>query len=114
MNGKKPYVIGYDLGGTKVLATLFDDRFRVLAEVKAKSKPQKGEKNFLKTLRDCYEELLHQSGLKRSHILGIGVGCPGLIDEHRGMVLGSPNISFMQRMPLAARMQKECGLPVIL
>ena len=66
MNDKKQYVIGFDLGGTKILATLFDRRFRPLAEIKEKSKPQKGARYFLKTLKKCFEHLVHHSGVRRS------------------------------------------------
>src|SRR5438045_2027436 len=103
MSEKKPYVIGFDLGGTKILATLFDSAFRPVAEIKAKSKPQKGERHFLKTLKKSFEYLLQQGGVKRSEIVGIGMGCPGLIDERRGVVLLSPNLGFLRNFPLAAR-----------
>ncbi len=114
MSHKKPYVIGFDLGGTKVLAVLFDSKFRRVSEIKAKTKPQKGEKNFIKTLRACFDELLSESGVRRSEIAGIGIGSPGVIDEKRGVVEISPNIPFMKNYPLAAKLQRECKLPVVL
>jgi glucokinase len=114
MKDKQKYVIGFDLGGTKVLAALFDRKFQIVAEIKEKSKPQKGEKYFMGTLQDCYEDLLHQTGVRRSEILGIGVGCPGLIDEAKGQVLASPNLAFMQRMSLAKEMSKKFGSRVVI
>jgi glucokinase len=114
MSTKKPYVIGFDLGGTKVLGVLFDQKFRRLAEIKAKTKAQKGEKNFIKTLRQCFDELLYESDVRRSEIAGIGMGCPGVIEEKRGVVEVSPNIPFMRSYRLAAKLQKETDLPVVL
>jgi glucokinase len=114
MSGKKPYVIGIDLGGTKILATLFDRRFRPLAEVKTRSKPQKGERYFMKALEDCFDELLSEGGVKRSEVVGVGVGCPGIIDERRGLVVDSPNLGFMRHFPLARRIQKHTRLPVVI
>lgn len=114
MSDKKSYVIGFDLGGTKVLAVLFDSKFRRVSEVKAKTKAQKGEKNFIKTLRACFDELLSESGVRRSEIIGIGMGSPGVIDEQRGVVEISPNIPFLKNYPLAAKLQRECKLPVVL
>jgi glucokinase len=113
MKEKKSYVIGYDLGGTKILAVLFDSRFKPVSEVKTKTKPQKGERFFLKTLQKCFDEVLHQGGVKRSEVIGIGAGCPGLIDERRGIVKASPNLGFMANFPLASRLQRLCGLPVV-
>jgi len=111
---KKSYTIGFDLGGTKILATLFDSRFKVVAEIKAKSKPQKGERNFLKTLRKSFEYLIYQGGVGRSEIVGIGMGCPGLIDDKNGIVLVSPNLAFMKHFRLAAQVQKMTKLPVVI
>jgi glucokinase len=111
---KKQYVIGFDLGGTKILATLFDRRFRLVTEIKTRSKPQKGEKHFLNTLAECYETLLQQGRVHRSEIVGIGMGCPGLIDEKKGVVLASPNIAFMKNFRLADKIQKVTRLPVVL
>jgi glucokinase len=114
MGAKKSYVVGFDLGGTKVLACLFDRKFRRLAEIKAKSKPQKGQKHFLKTVQKCFDDLLREGGVKRSEILAVGMGCPGIIDERRGLVLVSPNLGFMRQFPMAARLGRVFGAPVVL
>lgn len=114
MGHKKRYVIGCDMGGTKILAVLYDRQFRPLAEMKARSKPQKGDRYFFSTLKDTFDELLSQQNIKRSEVAGIGIGCPGVIDEKRGYVLSSPNLTFMNKMPLAAKIGRLSGLPVTL
>ncbi len=114
MGNKKRYVIGCDLGGTKILAVLYDRAFRPLFEVKARSKPQKGERFFLNNLTETFEELLSHRGIRKAEVTGIGMGCPGLIDERRGRVISSPNLGFLKRFPLAAKITKRLGLPVVL
>ncbi len=114
MSKKKKYVIGCDLGGTKILSVLYDRQFHPLAEIKTRSKPQKGERYFFTTLRDTFDGLLRQHGVKKSQVAGVGIGCPGVIDEKRGAVVSSPNLAFMNKMPLAARIERACGMPVIL
>ncbi len=114
MAKKKRYVIGCDLGGTKILVNLYDRQFKSLSEVKTRSKPQKGERYFFTALKDAYDELLRQHDVKKSEVAGIGIGCPGLIDEKRGFVVSSPNLSFMSRMPLATKIERMYGLPVVL
>lgn len=112
MGHKKRYVIGCDMGGTKILAVLYDRHFRPLAELKARSKPQKGDRYFFNTLKDTFDELLSQSDVKRSEVAGIGIGCPGVIDEKRGYVLASPNLTFMNKMHLSQRVSRMMGMPV--
>ena len=42
--------IGIDIGGTKTLFALFDEKFSVVEEIKVKTQPEKGEKAFTKRL----------------------------------------------------------------
>lgn len=114
MSKKKRYVIGCDMGGTKILAVLYDRQFHPLAEIKARSRPQKGERYFFNTLKETFEDLLHQADVKKSEVAGIGIGCPGLIDDRRGVVTASPNLTFLNKLPLAARIERLTGIPVVL
>lgn len=108
----KNYLIGVDLGGTKILAAVYDDRFKLLAAVKAKTKPQKAEKYFLKTIRGCMENALKEASVDRSRVLAIGIGCPGIIDERTGTVIESANIRFLKHYPLAQRVSRMFQRPV--
>src|ERR1017187_7737115 len=47
-NSKKKYTIGIDIGGTKILACLRKKDFEVRSEIKVKTKPEKGERFFMK------------------------------------------------------------------
>ena len=42
---------------------------------------------------------------------GVGVGCTGLIDNHRGVVVVSANLPTFKDFPLAAEIQRQVGLP---
>src|SRR2546423_382496 len=103
MGHLKRYSIGIDIGGTKMLAALLNDRFRVLSEIKTKTRPEKGEGHFLQILKDAVHYVLRDARVSKSEVLGIGVGCPGFIDSARGIVAASPNISFLKSYPLARR-----------
>jgi len=111
---KKKYTIGIDIGGTKILAALFDDRFQIISEIKSKTKPEKGDGHFLGILTDSIKFLLRDGRVSRSEIAGIGMGCPGFIDTARGVVLGSPNIPFLKSYPLARKLAGQTDLPVVI
>ena len=78
MAKEQRYVIGIDIGGTKVMAVLFDAQFRPLGKFRTKTRPNEGEKHFIRILRDAVRQLLRDAELNRDEILGIGVGCPGM------------------------------------
>ena len=111
---KRKYAIGIDVGGTKILAALVDPQSHVISEIKNKTKPEKGEQHFMGILVDSVKFLLREGKVSRSDIAGIGIGCPGFIDGDRGIVVGSPNIPFLKSYPLARRLSRQVGLPVVI
>ncbi len=113
-NNKKRYTIGVDIGGTKILACLLDKNFKILSEFKIKTKPDKGERFFLKSLTDSIQHILRESKISPKEVTGIGMGCPGFINSEKGTIAGSPNIPFLKNYPLAKRVSKLLGIPVTL
>jgi glucokinase len=111
---KKTYTIGIDIGGTKILVAAFDSHFRLQSEMKLKTRPDKGLSRFLDDIHDCVKQVMVEANLKRSDILGIGIGCPGMIHPETGAITTSPNISFLRNLPLARLLSKRIGLPVTL
>src|SRR5262245_3406080 len=114
MGNKKKYTIGIDIGGTKILACLLDANFRVVSEFKIKTKPDKGERYFRKSLADVASHILREAKVSHKEVIGIGIGCPGFINPAKGMITGSPNIPFLKNYPLAKRITQMTGLPVTL
>jgi len=105
------HTIGVDIGGTKILAVLLDDQFRVKSEIKLKTKPEHGDAYFLEALEDGIETLLQDTGLKREHIRAIGAGCAGFIHPTTGVVSRSANLPFLKNYPLAQKLSKIMRKP---
>lgn len=110
----KKYAIGMDIGGTKILAAVLNERFQIQAEIKIKTRPEKGLNRFLADLEEVIRQLMNDAGIKRSQVIGIGIGCPGLIDPKRGVIASSPNIPFLKNLPLSRQLASRMGIPVIL
>ena len=114
MRRKREAVIGVDIGGTKVRLALFDDRFAVRADIKEKTEPEKGLETFEDKLVDSIRDLLDRADEEDLRVCGIGAGCPGLVDDARGLIIAAPNIVFLKNYPLRQKLAKKTGLPVTL
>ena len=95
-NNKKKYTIGVDIGGTKILACLLDKDLEILSEFKTKTKPDRGERFFIKSLTDAIRFVLRDSKVSPKEVSGIGLGCPGFINTETGVIAASPNIPFLK------------------
>ncbi len=107
----KKYLIGIDIGGTKILAGLIGPNFNVVATEKLKVEAHRGLNVFVKSLTSAVNELLIENDLTIKNISAVGAGCPGVIDPQTGVVQISPNISFLKKCPLKSILQKAFRAP---
>lgn len=105
--------VGLDLGGTKMLANVFDDRYRVLGRAKQKTQGAKGARAGLKRMVDTVSDALADAGVDRSRLAGIGVGCPGPIDPARGVIVEAPNLGW-RNVPVEAHLGKAFGVRAVI
>jgi glucokinase len=110
----KRATIGIDVGGTKVLTALFDEKFELLAEVKFKTRPEKDEKYFFQGLQGALNTLLKRIQKANLILIGAGIGCAGFIDRDKGIIKMSHNIPFLKNYPISSHVTKLLRVPVIL
>jgi glucokinase len=109
-SGRARATIGIDIGGTKSLYALFDDKFEVLAEEKLRTHPEKGgAKAFTRALGGAVAGLLAEARRRGLEVRAVGAGCAGEIDLAEGVVRSSPNLAFLDGYPLRARLGKLTG-----
>ncbi|MBI4970855.1 MAG: ROK family protein [Candidatus Omnitrophica bacterium] len=111
---KRKYFIGIDLGGTKMLTGLLDKKFRLISTLKTKVQVDKGEKYFFGAIVDSVLQVLNGAKVGLESVAAIGVGCPGIIDVKEGVVVSSPNISFLNNLSLGKKLSKYFDVPVTL
>jgi glucokinase-like ROK family protein len=106
----KKYAIGVDVGATHSKIAILDLHGRIL--VKDSLLTRLYEKNALiKAISASLEKLLIEKKLKKSDILGLGIGVPGLVDFKKGLVFYFVNIPRWKNVPLKKRIEKAMGLP---
>lgn len=107
----KKYLIGLDIGGTKILAGLIRPNFTVVATEKIKVEAHRGLNPFVKSISSAVQELLIENDLTEKNILAVGAGCPGVIDPATGIVQISPNLSFLKKCPLKSILRRTFRVP---
>lgn len=108
-DSKKRWV-GFDLGGTKMLAVVFDANGKVLGRERKKTRGNEGVKAGLERVVRTIQEALDQAGASPDTLGCIGVGSPGPLDLDRGIVLDTPNLGW-KNAPLKEYLEKAFGCP---
>lgn len=110
---RRPYLIGLDIGGTKVLAVLFDRKFKIIGEKKLRVEPHLGKSYFFKTIQEAVDGLLDEAGVKIKKVAAVGAGCPGIIRNPEGRVEISPNLAFLKGCRLSKELTGFWGVPSV-
>ena len=91
----KKYNICLDIGGTKILGAIFDEKDEIIYRLKKKTK-QSGDDsaNVEKVIVSVVEEMIEAAGIDKKKINAIAAGAPGVINQDTGVVLFSPNLPW--------------------
>lgn len=109
---KDDYWLGFDLGGTKMQATVFDWEFHPIARKRKKTKGHTGPKAVIDRMFETVQEVLAELHVDVSNLRGIGVGVPGPVDQQKGTVLEAVNLGW-RKVKLAEALEKEYRCPTV-
>lgn len=104
--------IGFDLGGTKMMADVYDGQFKRVACSRKKTKGHEGTAAGLKRIIAVIEEALAEAELASKDLAGIGIGCPGPLDLKQGIVLEAPNLGW-KNVPVKKVLESHFKCPTI-
>lgn len=111
----KRYVIGIDVGGTNIKFGLIDPQGVIRARLFLPTR------DFIRTrqhliaglIAGC-RDIIQKSKVSASSVLGVGIGLPGLINAHKGLVYSLTNISGWSNVPLTRIIKDKIGIPVFI
>jgi glucokinase len=103
---KKEFIVGVDLGGTKILAGLFDSQLRCLGRARLSTKASRGPGAVIERIARCVTEVVDECDLAMKQIRGIGVGAPGPVNPESGKVIFAPNLEGWRDVPLQKELVK--------
>ena len=105
------YNICLDVGGTKVLGAVFNEKDEIIYRLKKRSKSGgEGSADVEKVIVSVVEEMISESGIDRKNLNAIASCAPGVIDQDRGIVLFTPNLPWRD-YDMAGSMRKKFGVP---
>jgi glucokinase len=93
-DSSKKIWVGFDLGGTKMLATVFDEKFKPLGRKRRKTKGAEGVDAGLERMIKTIDDALDDAKISASQLSGIGVGLPGPLDLDKGIIIESANLGW--------------------
>lgn len=102
------YIIGMDLGGTKIASALLDTNLDVVKSDTVYTQTEAGPEGVADQMADSVARLTE--GLGKEAVLGVGVASAGLVEPGTGNILYSPNLHWrdvpLKRM-LSDRLHQE-------
>jgi glucokinase len=109
----KSAMIGVDIGGTKIKTGAVSPDGELLCEPDTiATGGNDGSEKIFGRITGSIDTVIKRSGLKKTDIIGIGMGVTGPLDIKRGLILECPQLPTMHFYPLRERVAEVFSLPV--
>ncbi|MDU4884142.1 MAG: ROK family protein [Clostridium celatum] len=89
---EKKYVVGVDLGGTKIYTALVDLEGNIIKEKTVETLAHEGEQAVVERIVDTINYVI--DGTDKNLIKSIGIGSPGPLDVKNGIIIENSNLPF--------------------
>ncbi|ADB18212.1 ROK family protein [Pirellula staleyi DSM 6068] len=105
--------IGFDLGGTKMMAAALDSEFKLVGRKRRKTKGNEGSRAGMERIIQTIRDAMQEAGLEGARPTGIGIGCPGLVDIERGVIVDSANLGW-KNVHIKEQLEEVFACPVVI
>lgn len=109
---KPEYLVGVDLGGTKILSGVFDSKLQLVGTSKLSTKPQRGVSAVIDRVARCAQDAIDEADLSMKDVIALGIGAPGAVNFGEGTVIFAPNMEGWKDVPLKKQLEKDLEIPV--
>ena len=107
---KASYVVGYDVGGTKLGIGLVSKDGKLAGSARIPNKDTHPEDVLPETIR-ITRELVEKAGLQMSDLAAFGVSGPFPADPVNGIMTAPPNNPFWRNVPIRKYYEDHLGIP---
>lgn len=109
----KNYIIGIDLGGTKISGVLCDLNGNIIGKHTISTNASEGEDAVLLRIISVIDEVMRLSNKTVDLVKAIGIGSPGPLNAKTGIILTSANLPF-KNFKLVEPIRAKYGVPTFL
>ncbi|SDC28757.1 glucokinase [Paenibacillus sp. UNCCL117] len=107
MHNNEQYVVGVDLGGTKIAAALFNAKGEILNRERMETAHARTAEEVVQRMIDMIRSVSLDHPLS-----GVGLASPGAVNSKDGIVLHGTNLPEWTNVPLKKWMGEALGVPV--
>src|SRR5690625_1778384 len=108
------YVIALDIGVTQISAALVNFKGNIYKQYNTNMSDFSMNINLIERVYSVVDQLISQTDLSLSKIVGIGVSAPGPIDEDDGKILTPPNLQGVKNVNIKELLEQRYHLTTIL
>lgn len=105
-------VIGFDLGGTKMLCAVFKGD-KIVSRYKQETLAYEGPDKVVDRIVETLEKGIEEASVSPDDVQGIGIAVPGPIDRDKGVIVNTPNLGFYDYSFLK-KLKKKFKAPMII
>jgi predicted NBD/HSP70 family sugar kinase len=103
------YAVGLHFDPGAIAAVLVDLAGTVLAEARRPVHPSVRPEEAVALMGRAVRKVVREARVPQRRMLGIGLACPGPIDQELGLVLYPPQLAGWDRVPLGAMLEESTG-----
>lgn len=107
------FVIGVDLGGTKIYTALAAEDGKVLAETKVPTEAGKGPRRVIERIVESVGEVQKAAAIPPGMVRVLALGAPGPLDTAEGIIRFAPNLRW-RNAPIRQILEEIVSIPVLL
>src|SRR5205809_3754150 len=107
------YVLGLDVGGTKMRAAIADTHGDLLAEARMRTVKYQRQPNYGEIFTHLRNDLIKRSYADGANLRAVGVSVAGIVDPMTGYIVMAPNTSAEEDFDLRAIIESELHLDVL-
>jgi glucokinase len=108
-----PWVIGVDLGGTKIRLGIVSPDDTIVATRQIATNPHEGIDAVTARIGAAVDEL-QESMPSGCCVVALGICSPGPVDHETGMLIDPPNLQGLHHTPLRQKLVDRLNIPVVL
>lgn len=121
-NADAAYVIGIDLGGTNVRASVMDKNDKLLGRAENPSDAKAGVSHTVGRIAEAARGAVADARISMEEVGAIGIAVPGHIDVPSGIVVWAPNFGYIvesvytpyKNIPLRDLVEAEIGVAMVM